>query len=283
MGIHRRVEYMLCCDGPDCFYSECSNWETRQQAEAAVEPEGWVRCSRGRLLCPKCKKLADDIVAGGRFTVDKLFVSSPTTLVTRLALVAALVLVAARAEAQTSVNLASNTSSFVIGSSPSPAALGEVTYNLSWTFPGASEPISFAVSGITSTTSFNMTADNAATYGLDWPNLLDSFANHHPGFGNITPGPTVSIETDLGEFDEPGCCGYWGFIRSTTGDGSTAPTIPTQLLVQITAFRQSTVEQGTVFTAITSLRGIAYLAPEPSTYAMLLPMFGLCVRRRYHG
>lgn len=203
--------------------------------------------------------------------------------VARLALVAVLVLVAARAEAQTSVNLASNTSSFVIGSSPSPAALGEVTYNLAWTFPGASEPISFAVSGITSTTSFNMTADNASSYGLDWANLLDSFANHHPGFGNISPGPTVSIETDLGEFDEPGCCGHWNFIRSTTGDGSTAQMVPTRLLVQISSFWQSPVDQATIFTAVTSLRGMAYLAPEPSAFAMLLPVFGLLVRRRYHG
>lgn len=195
---------------------------------------------------------------------------------------------ASPAGAQQGVNLATNTSAFLVSSSPNPAALGAVDFDLSYTFPGASSPVTFTITGITDVTDspneyFTMNAGNAASFGLDWSNLVASFGSHHPGYGNVSPGPITSIDTDLGTFSNPFCCGHWNFIRYTKPDGSTAPMVPTQLQVRITDFYQSQVDTGTVFTASTILSGVAFLIPEPSACAMLLPGVVLLLRRRYHG
>lgn len=54
MPIIRRVEYVIACDGPDCYNSEAHNCETRDEAIAAALRYGWIRCTRGRWLCPTC-------------------------------------------------------------------------------------------------------------------------------------------------------------------------------------------------------------------------------------
>lgn len=61
--IRRRIEYIRVCDGPDCYTSEAADWETRQQAEDAALRDGWVKAGRGRWLCPKCKREAEQLAA----------------------------------------------------------------------------------------------------------------------------------------------------------------------------------------------------------------------------
>lgn len=57
--ILRHVEYMRRCDGHHCYEGDVSHWQTRAEAEEAALKDGWVKCSRGRLLCPSCARKAE--------------------------------------------------------------------------------------------------------------------------------------------------------------------------------------------------------------------------------
>lgn len=206
----------------------------------------------------------------------------------RYAVSLALLLLASPAGAQTGVNLATTTSTFLVAGSPSPGNLGAVDFHFSYTFPGADSPLAFTIAGITGVDTgpadwFTVNAANAASLGIDWPSLVDDYANHRPPYGQ-SAGPNVSIDTDLGTFSNQLNGSKWNFIAQFQNDGVTpAHMVPDQLQVRITRFSQSTVDNGTVFAASTTLSGFAYLAPEPSSCAMLLPIFGMFFHRRYHG
>lgn len=59
MPIIRRVEYLIACDGPDCYRSEVADWQTREQAEADAAKCHWVKCTYKRWLCPDCAAKAN--------------------------------------------------------------------------------------------------------------------------------------------------------------------------------------------------------------------------------
>jgi hypothetical protein len=194
---------------------------------------------------------------------------------------AALLLLASSAAAQQGVNLAINSTSFLVSSSPNPAALGEVDFHFSYTFPGSGTPLEFTIPGLTPEDVapgdyVTIDGSNAASFGIDWQALVDDYANHHPGDG-MQPGPSVSIDTDLGTFSDPLLTSQWQFVEYSM------PTVLTGLHFRFTGFYQSQVEPGTVIQTRTILTGLAYVFPEPSAVAMLLPGVVLLVRRRYHG
>lgn len=58
MGAEKRTEYVICCDGADCYHIEAACWKTRKEAEADAIKQGWVKYGR-RLFCRSCVLEAD--------------------------------------------------------------------------------------------------------------------------------------------------------------------------------------------------------------------------------
>ena len=54
--IRRVVEYSVQCDNPQCKYgyTDVSDWQTREQAEAGALAMGYVRLTYGRWACKTC-------------------------------------------------------------------------------------------------------------------------------------------------------------------------------------------------------------------------------------
>lgn len=57
--IHRIVEYVVRCDGPDCYESCAYGSDTREQCHKDAIDRGWQPCTYRRWLCPHCKALAE--------------------------------------------------------------------------------------------------------------------------------------------------------------------------------------------------------------------------------
>lgn len=65
--IYRFVEYGIRCDNDDCPDGNTHVWgaDKRDECAKGAAERGWIRCTRNRWLCPRCKHLAETQVFVG--------------------------------------------------------------------------------------------------------------------------------------------------------------------------------------------------------------------------